>query len=325
MDYRVAAELKPETAEMRQTYTQTMIALAERDPRIVLLDADLMSAAGTKSFAARFPGRSINCGVQEANMIGVAAGMSAAGKVPFTHTFAPFATRRACDQVFLSGAYARLNVKMIGSDPGITAALNGGTHMPFEDLGIMRGIPTMTVIEPTDGTMLADLLPKVADAYGMYYLRLHRRVTTKIFEDGSTFTIGKAAQLREGTDLTIIAIGFCVAESLKAAQLLASAGIQARVLNMFTLKPVDREAIVRAALETGALVTAENHNIINGLGSAVAEVLAQEAPAPLEMVGVHDEFGEVGQIDYLSRRFGLLAENIVAAAQKALARKAGRA
>lgn len=258
-------------------------------------------------------------------MIGVAAGMSACGKVPFTHTFAPFATRRACDQVFLSGAYARLNVKVVGSDPGITAALNGGTHMPFEDLGIMRGIPTMTVIEPTDNTMLANLLPTVVGTYGMHYLRLHRRVTTKIFEDGSTFTIGKAARLREGADLTIIAIGFCVAESLKAARMLAADGIEARVLNMFTLKPIDQEAIVRAARETGALVTAENHNIINGLGSAVSEVLARQSPAPLEMVGVQDEFGEVGQIDYLSRRFGLLAENIVAAAHQALARKRGRA
>ena len=325
MDTRMLPLLEPEKIEMRQVLTSTLIKLAEKDPRIVVFDADLMSAAGTKPFSAQFPDRTFNCGVQEANMIGVAAGMSACGKVPFTHTFGTFATRRACDQVFLSGAYARLNVKMIGSDPGVTAALNGGTHMPFEDLGIMRGIPTMTVIEPTDNTMLAALLPQIIEAYGMCYIRLHRRITTRIFEEGSIFAIGKAALLQDGQDVTIISIGLCVAESVKAARILESKGVHARLLNMFTLKPIDREAVIKAAKETGAIVTAENHNVINGLGSAVAEVLVQEYPAPLEMVGVKDEFGEVGPVEYLADRFGLTAEYIVAAAEKVIARKkAGR-
>jgi len=321
METRIMAELEPEKTEMRQVFTNTLIQLAEKDPRIIVFDADLMSAAGTKPFSARFPERTFNCGVQEANMIGVAAGMSACGKVPFTHTFGTFATRRACDQVFLSGAYARLNVKMIGSDPGVTAALNGGTHMPFEDMGIMRGIPTMTIVEPTDNTMLAALIPQIVDSYGMCYIRMHRRITTKIFEDGSTFEIGKAALMQDGQDVTIISIGYCVAESVKAARILEQRGIRARLLNMFTLKPIDRDAVIKAARETGAIVTAENHNVINGLGSSVAEVLVQEHPVPLEMVGVKDEFGEVGLVDYLAERFGLTADFIVSAAEKAIIRK----
>lgn len=308
---------------MRQVFTNTLIKLAETNPQIVLFDADLMTAAGTKPFAALYPDRTFNCGVQEANMIGVAAGMSACGKIPFTHTFATFATRRACDQIFLSGAYARLNVKMIGSDPGITAALNGGTHMPFEDLGIMRGIPTMTVIEPTDNTMLSQLLPQIINTYGMCYIRMNRKATVKIFEDDATFTIGKAALMKDGKDVTIISIGFCVAESIKAAQILEKKGISVRLLNMFTLKPIDAKAIIRAAKETGAIVTAENHNVFNGLGSAVSEVLAQNSPAPLEMIGVKDEFGEVGPMEYLAKRFNLTAEDIVIAAEKVIARKNG--
>jgi transketolase len=321
MSTRIVSELQNEKSEMRQVFTKTLIQLAETNPQIVLFDADLMTAAGTKNFSETYPNRAFNCGVQEANMIGVAAGMSACGKIPFTHTFATFATRRACDQVFLSGAYARLNVKMIGSDPGITAALNGGTHMPFEDLGIMRGIPTMTIVEPTDNTMLANLLPQIVNTYGMCYIRLNRKAITKIFEDDATFTIGKAAFMKDGKDVTIISIGYCVAESIKAEKILAEKGISVRLLNMFTLKPIDAEAIIAAARETGAIVTAENHNVLNGLGSAVAEVLAQHYPAPMEMVGVKDEFGEVGQVDYLSVRYGLNAENIVAAAEKVLARK----
>lgn len=254
-------------------------------------------------------------------MVGVAAGLSAVGKIPFVHTFAPFITRRACDQVFVSGAYARLNVKLVGSDPGITAALNGGTHMPFEDMGIMRGIPEMTVLEPTDTVMLADILRQISTVYGMHYMRLVRKQSVRIYEDGSTFEIGKAVALREGKDVTIIASGYCVAQSLEAAGVLSTKGISARVLNIFTWKPMDVEAVVKAARETGAIVTAENHNVINGLGSAVAEVLVKNAPVPMEMVGVQDQFGEVGPVDYLAERFELKAEKIVAAVEKVCSRK----
>ncbi|MGI5849965.1 MAG: transketolase family protein, partial [Christensenellales bacterium] len=245
------------------------------------------------------------------------------GKIPFAHTFAPFATRRACDQIFMSCAYAKLNVKVIGSDPGITAALNGGTHMPFEDLGIMRGIPEMTVIEPTDTIMIKDIVRQIAGVYGMHYLRLVRKSSNQVFEEGSTFEIGKAAKVRDGKDITIIAAGYCVVESIKAAKILEQKGISVRVLNMFTIKPIDKEAIITAAAETGAIVTAENHNIYNGLGSAVAEVIVENKLVPMERIGIKDQFGEVGPVDYLAERFQLTAGDIVKACERVLARKQG--
>ncbi|MCD8084278.1 MAG: transketolase family protein [Clostridiales bacterium] len=321
MSYKVKDVLQNDTKEMRVAFCETLMELAENNPDIIVLDADLMGAMGTRPFAKKYPDQTVNCGIQEANMMGVAAGLSAVGKIPFAHTFGPFATRRACDQVFISCAYAKLNVKIVGSDPGITAALNGGTHMPFEDMGIMRGIPTMTVMEPTDTVMLRDLMKQMAAQYGTQYMRLVRKSSVRIYEDGSTFEIGKATRLREGSDVTIIASGYCVAEALKAAAALANEGIQCRVLNMFTWKPIDAEAIAAAAAETGAIVTAENHNIINGLGSAVAEVLCTTHPVPMEMVGVKDQFGEVGPVDYLAERFELTDCHIAAAVKKVLGRK----
>jgi len=320
-NFKVCEKIEKEAGEMRKAFCQALIELAEENPKIVVLDADLMGPMGTKPFQAKFPERTIDCGVQEANMVGMACGLSIQGKIPFAHTFGPFATRRACDQVFMSGVYNKANVKLIGSDPGITAAYNGGTHMPFEDMGIMRGMPTMTVIEPTDITMLKDMVKQVADIYGMFYIRLVRKGCMKVYEDGSTFEIGKAAFLRDGKDATIIASGYCVAESLSAADMLAAEGISVRVLNMFTWKPIDEEAIKAAAAETGAIVTAENHNIINGLGSAVSEVLVKNKPCPVEMIGSQDEFGEVGPESYLRERFHLTDKDIVAAVKKVIARK----
>lgn len=311
----------PEEVEMRKVYVETLIGLAEKNNQVMTLEADLMSCVGTKKFAERFPERNINCGIQEANMFGVAAGLSATGKIPYAHTFAPFCTRRACDQIFMSCAYAKLNVKIIGSDPGITAALNGGTHMPFEDVGIMRTIPGMTVIEPTDTVMLREMITQIAEEYGMHYIRMARRTVPKIYEAGSKFVIGKAVQIRMGSDLTIIAAGFCVAEAIKAAEILAKQGIMARVIDMYTIKPIDKEAVIKAAMETGAIVTAENHNILNGLGSAVAEVLAESRPTPMERIGVQDIFGEVGSVDYLAERFELTAGHIVKKAERVLKRK----
>jgi transketolase len=310
-----------EAEEMRNVYVDTLIGLGEKNRQVMALEADLMSCVGTKAFGERYPDRYINCGIQEANMFGVAAGLSATGKIPFAHTFAPFCTRRACDQIFMSCAYAKLNVKIIGSDPGITASLNGGTHMPFEDVGIMRTIPGMAVIEPTDTVMLRDILTKIAEEYGTHYIRMARRTVTKVYEAGSEFEIGKAVQIRDGSDLTIIAVGFCVAEAIKAEEILANQGIAARVIDMFTIKPIDKEAVIKAAAETGAIVTAENHNIINGLGSAVTEILAENRPIPMERVGVEDMFGEVGPVDYLAERFGLTAGDIVKKAKRVLERK----
>ncbi len=322
MSIKITKDMSLEKEEMRHAFCHQLMDLAENNKDIVVLDADLMGAMGTRDFQKKYPDQTINCGIQEANMIGVAAGLSAVGKIPFAHTFAPFATRRVCDQVFMSAAYARNNVKIVGSDPGITAQLNGGTHMPFEDMGIMRGLPELTVLEPTDVTMLKWMLKEMAAMFGVQYMRLVRKSCIKVYEEGSTFKMGEAVLLRDGTDVTIIASGYCVSEAYKAASMLEESGISARVLNIFCWKPIDAKAIIKAAEDTGAIVTAENHNVINGLGSAVAEVLAKNKPTPVEMIGVQDEFGEVGPLEYLSERFKLNAPYIVEAAKKAIARKA---
>ncbi len=319
--YKICTTAEVEAHAMRDVYCETLIKMAERNGDIVAMDADLMNSIGMVPFGEKFPKRTFNCGIQEANMVGVAAGLSSMGKIPFIHTFGTFATRRVADQVFVSCAFAQANVRIIGSDPGITAAFNGGTHMPFEDMGIMRGIPTVTVIEPTDSVMLKDVLEQLEHTDGVYYVRLSRKNAVKIFEDGSKFEIGKAARLRDGKDVTVIASGIMTAEAMEAARMLENKGISAGVLNMFTIKPIDREAIVEAAQKTGAVVTAENHNILNGLGSAVAEVLGEECPVPMERVGVRDELGEVGSVDFLKKRFALNAGEIVSRAKKAIKRK----
>jgi transketolase len=285
------------------------------------LDADLMKSMGMIPFLKAYPERTFDVGIQEANMIGVAAGLSATGKIPFAHSFAPFASRRCFDQVFLSCGYARLNVRVIGSDPGITAAYNGGTHMPFEDMGLMRLVPDITILEPVDATMLKDLVKQTAVQYGVFYIRLLRKNAIRIYAEGSSFEIGKGVQLKEGMDVTIFATGIMVSESLRAAEILGGQGISARVVNLFTLKPIDRELITQCARETGAIVTAENHNIINGLGSAVAEVLVENTPVPMERIGVKDSFGEVGPVDYLAKRFEMTADDIVKAVKKVMTRK----
>ena len=310
-----------EKVTMRDAYVDALMAAAENDERILAVDADLMLTAGIKRFASKFPRQAINCGVQEANMVGVSAGLSVMGFIPYAHTFACFASRRAFDQIFLSCAYPQLNVRIVGSDPGITAALNGGTHMAFEDIGLMRMIPDMVIMDPTDSCMMSNIVEQTARLYGTFYIRLFRRFAKKVYEEGSTFTIGKAVTVREGKDVTIIAAGFCVSEAIAAARRLAEIGISARVLDMFTIKPIDKEAVITAAIETGAIVTAENHNILNGLGSAVAEVLVENIPIPMERVGVQDQFGEVGPTDYLAEHFELTADHITAKVLHVLKRK----
>ena len=240
-------ERHEEAQEMRAVFAEVMEELSQQDDRVVYLDADIINSIGMTKYWKAHPERTVNCGIQEANMIGMAAGMSATGLIPFTHTFGCFATRRVMDQVFLSAAYAKLNVRIIGSDPGVTAALNGGTHMPFEDMGLMRCIPEVTILEPTDSVMLADLLRQTKDLHGVFYIRLSRKKVQKIFADGSTFTIGKAAKLRDGNDVTIFATGISVADALRASDMLAAEHISAGVTNLFTIKPIDREAIAEAA------------------------------------------------------------------------------
>lgn len=319
--YTVKSVFEKEAKEMRAIYCQTLQELARENDKIAVLDADLVGSSGMKAFFNEFPDRAINCGIQENNMIGVAAGMSAAGMVPFAHSFGPFASRRCVDQIFISCAYAKLNVRIVGSDPGVTAAYNGGTHMPFEDMGTLMSIPQITLLEPTDSTQLKWMIQELEKAYGVYYIRLLRKNAVGVFEEGSKFQMGKIARLKEGADVAIVASGIMVAEALKAAAILEEKGISAAVLNAFTWKPLDAETLAEYAKKCGCMVTAENHNIIGGLGSAVAGSLARTCPVPVEMVGVNDEFGEVGTEDFLRKRFDLTADHIVRAALEAISRK----
>lgn len=296
---------------MREIFTELLIEHAEKDERICYVEADLMMASGTSSFKAKFPERTVNVGVAEANMIGVAAGMSTLGLIPLTHTFTPFATRRCCDQVTLSVSYAKNNVKMIGSDPGITAMLNGGTHMSMEDVAIMRNIPDMCIVEPIDGVQLAGLFSQIIDHKGPVYIRLLRREAVPVYNENEKFELGKAKVIKSGKDVTIIASGIMVAEAVKAEKLLAEEGIDAGVIDIHTIKPIDAETIIAEAKKSRAIVTAENHSILNGLGSAVADVLCENLPTPMRKVGVKDHFGEVGMQDFLAEKYGLTAAEIV--------------
>ena len=300
---------------------ETIPALAAEDPDVIYLDADLMNCIGTAKWAAANPDRAINCGIAEANMIGVAAGLASAGFKPIVHTFGPFASRRCYDQIFLSGGYAKNDITVIGSDPGVTAALNGGTHMPFEDVALYRALPGSTVIDVTDPTMLISVLRQCKDLPGVKYIRVGRKSYARVYEDGSELPIGKAVTLREGTDLVIFACGIMVHEALQAAAALEKEGVSAAVVDMFTIKPLDAEAVISWAEKTGAVVVAENHNRYGGLCSAVSEVLAERRPTPAAFVAVEDEFGEVGPQGYLQERFGITAAHIEEAARSVLKRK----
>ena len=310
-----------DTVAFKDLLGATIPRLCEQDPDVIYLDADLMSCIGTTKFAKEHPERAINCGISEANMIGTACGLSAAGFKPIVHTFGPFASRRVFDQIFLSGGYARNSITVIGTDPGVTATYNGGTHMPFEDMALYRAIPHATVFDITDTAMLEDVLTQCKDLPGVKYLRVGRKIAAKVYETGSKFTIGKAIPLREGKDAVLFATGIMIHEAMQAADRLSKEGIEVAVVDMFTVKPIDEDAIVQYAKATGAVVTAENHNKIGGLFSAVSDVLARKCPTPAEYVAVEDEFGEVGPQDYLQKRFGLTADNIVLKVKAVLARK----
>src|SRR6056297_1525794 len=243
--------------ELRQIYAELLLEMAGKDERIVVLEADLMKATGTTTFKERYPDRFIDVGVAEANMIGLSAGLAVAGKIPFAHSFTPFATRRVLDQIAISIAYAKINAKIGGTDPGVTAELNGGTHMSVEDAGLIRGIPNMMIVEPADGVQLKSLLPQIAAVDNPVYMRLARKAKDQYFENDTEFELGKIYELKSGTDVTIICSGIMIKNSLEAAEILEKEGIHTRVLNMHTLKPVDSEQIIKAAKETGAIVTAE--------------------------------------------------------------------
>lgn len=296
-------------------------ALVKENPDIVYLDADLMSCIGTLKGTRDVPDRAINCGIAEANMIGVACGLASAGFKPIVHTFGPFASRRCFDQVFLSAGYAKNDITIIGTDPGVMAAMNGGTHMPFEDMALYNTIPGATVIDVTDPTLLESAIRQCIDRPGVKYIRVGRKNYAKVYAEGSLIPIGKAVTLREGKDAVVFASGILVHEAMKAADLLAKEGVEISVLDMFSVKPLDEEAVVSYAKKTGAVVVAENHNRHGGLYGSIAEVLVEKCPVPAACVAVEDEFGEVGPQSYLQERFGLTAEHIVSQVRAVLARK----
>lgn len=306
--------------EMRAVYAACLAELMEQDRHVVVLDADLAKASGTRGLYERFPNQMFNCGIAEQNMASIAAGLSSYGFKPYIESFTPFATRRICDQAAISISYAKRNVKIVGTDPGISAELNGGTHMSMEDIGVMRSIPGMVIFEPVDEVQLRAAMPVLYNYDGCAYIRLFRKETARVFQEGYRFELFKADMLREGKDISIFVSGMLTADTLEAAKLLAEEGIHAEVINVHTIKPIDKETVLASAQKTGAVLTVENHNVIGGLHSAVLEALAQEK-IPAVAVGVQDRFGEVGKIPYLKKVMGLTTEDIAAAAKRAVALK----
>ncbi len=305
----------------RDAYGKALVALGEREPRIVVLDGDLSSSTKTGMFAKRFPERFFNMGIAEQNLMGTAAGLASLGKIPYASTFAIFATGRAWEQVRQSIAYAELNVKIVATHSGVTVGEDGGSHQSVEDISLMRSIPGMTVIVPADAVETEKVIQEVAKYNGPVFVRLGRMKVPVVFDDDYTFRIGKAAMIKDGTDVSIIATGLMVAKAIEAGELLSAKGIRARIINMSTIKPIDEAIIEQAAAQTGALVTAEEHSIIGGLGSAVAEVVVKKHPVPVEFVGIKDTFGTSGTSEELLEYFDLTASRIVTAVEQALKRK----
>lgn len=306
----------------RDGYVEAMLEMMAENDKLVHIDCDLMGCINTGKLQKAFPERTFNAGIAEQNAMGVAAGMAATGLTAFVHSFGCFASRRMFDQAFLAAGYSELPVHVIGSDPGVTAAFNGATHMPFEDCALYMTIPNAVVIDSCDIVQTKSLTKKLAASGRPSYMRLIRKAFTTVYADGSEFKIGKGVTLKDGNDVTIIASGIMLDEALKAEELLAKEGVSARVIDMHTWKPLDEELVIKAAQETGCIVTAENHQVSCGLGSAVANVLTEKCLVPLERVGIQNRFGQVGPQDFLMKQYGLTADDIAAAAHRAMKRKA---
>ena len=306
--------------EMRAVYAECLAGLMTEDRHVCVLDADLAKASGTRGLYERFPNQMFDCGVAEQNMASIAAGLASYGFKPYIESFTPFATRRICDQIAISISYAKSNVKIVGTDPGISAELNGGTHMSMEDIGVLRSIPGVVIFEPVDDVQLRAAMPVINVYNGPVYIRLFRKELPRVFGEDYTFDLFRADTLREGSDLTIFVSGMLTHDVLTAAEQLAAEGISCEVVNVHTIKPIDREGVIAAAKKTGAVLTVENHNVIGGLHSAVLEALAEEK-IPACAVGVQDRFGEVGKLPYLREAMGLTVENIVATSKNAVALK----
>jgi len=312
----VAEEIAP-----REVYGQTLVELGRENPDIVVLDADLSPSTMTQYFKKEFPQRFFEVGIAEQNMIGIASGLAASGKIPFASTFAVFAPGRCFDQIRVSVAQARLNVKIVPTHSGLTVGEDGASHQALEDLALICSLPGFTVIVPADAIETKQAIRAVASLKGPCYVRLVRGKLPLVYDSSYRFEIGKAVTLRQGKDATVIAIGVMVAAALEAAATLAKEGIDCRVLNMPTLKPIDAAAIVKAAEETGAIVTAEEHQEHGGLGSMVARVTAKNRPVPMEFIAVKDKFGMSGKPAELLKKYGLTPEDIVKAVREVIKRK----
>lgn len=308
---------------LREAFGRALTAAAATHPALVVLDADVAGGTGTHHFRRAHPDRFIQIGIAEQNMVAVAAGMALGGRLPVASTFAVFALR-TIEQVRQSIAYPHLNVKLAASHPGLDAGPDGASAQALEDLAAFRAIPGMTVVSPADAVEMTKAVPAILDYDGPVYLRTGRSPARRIFDDSYVFELGRGRIVRAGGDVTIVACGVEVARALDAADLLARDGIAARVVNMSTIKPIDEALLVACARETGAFVTAEDHNIVGGLGGAVAEALARTTPAPIEFIGVQDVFGESGEPDELADKYGLAGPSIADAARRAIARKGQR-
>lgn len=295
----------------RQSYGEALVELGKANKDVVVFDADVAGATKTELFAKEFPNRFFDVGIAEANMISTAAGLATCGKIPFVSTFAVFAAGRGYDQIRASVCYPNINVKICATHSGVTVGEDGATHQMLEDLSMMRTLPNMTVISASDDVQTKFMVNEIAKIKGPVYLRLARLKTNIIYEENQKFEIGKAFTFGEGTDGTVFATGVTVAEALKAQEILGKNGINIRVVDMHTIKPIDRETIIKSAQETKKLVSIEDHNIIGGLGSAIAEVLTEEYPVKLKRLGIKDKFGMSGNAEELMKYYHITAEDII--------------
>lgn len=305
----------------RDAYGEALKELGAQYPEIVVLDADLSASTKTKDFADVYPDRFFDCGIAEGNMMSVAAGLASCGKIPFASTFAVFGAGRAYEQIRNSICYPKLNVKIALTHAGLTVGEDGATHQMLEDIALMRVLPNMTVIVPADAAETKAAVKWAASYHGPVFIRMGRAKCDDITDPEQPFIPGKAAMLRKGYDLTIIACGIMTGKAMQAADILTGAGISARVINMSSIKPIDESAIIKAAEDTGAILTAEEHSVKGGLGSAVAEVVVKNCPVPMAMVGVEDQFGESGTADDLLKAYGLTAAKISETAMRLYKKK----
>lgn len=307
--------------EMRQVLAAELEKMMAENENIVVIDADLSKPNGVAGLRKKYPERAFDVGIAEQNMASIAAGMSSYGFIPFITTFTPFASRRICDQIAISIAYAKQNVKIIGSDPGISAEFNGGTHMSVEDIGVLRSIPDIVIFEPVDAIQFKKSLPQIVDYNGPVYIRMFRKEIPNVFDENCEFDLFKASKLQDGNDISIFCSGIMVQETMEANKALKEQCINADIINIHTIKPIDKQAIIDSARKTGAVLTVENHNVIGGLKSAVCEVLMEEYPVPLKAIGIKDQFGQVGKLPFLKEFYKMRAEDIINSAKELISSK----